>query len=69
MTTTAPLFDDLPVPPPRRKAFVPRYCPRNPALQTALRFAMAAATAPDEARRKECHEKMMLAIRAKDGLA
>jgi hypothetical protein len=68
MSTTAPLFPDLPVPAPRRAVFLPRYCPRNPAMRTALSFAMKLVESADDAQKREYYEKMRLALLAKDGL-
>lgn len=68
MSATAPLFDDLPVPKPRKRRFVPTYRPNNPAMRAALQFAMALAdtSAADREKRQEYYRKMVAAIMAKD---
>jgi hypothetical protein len=68
MNTTAPLFDDLPVPPPRRPVFLPRELPRNPALRTALTFAVRMCETRDAAAKREYYENMRRALLAKDGV-
>jgi len=68
VTTTAPLFEDLPVPAPRRAVFLPRNLPRNPAIRTALTFAMRMCETRDEAAKREYYENMRLALLAKDGV-
>lgn len=69
MTTTAPLFDDLPLPPPRRKAFVSSYVPTCKPLRTAQYFARQLVEAPDAQRKTECYQKMIAAVLAKDGVS
>ena len=68
MDGTAPLFADLPVPPPRRAVFLPRHLPRNPALRTALHFAMRMCESRDAAAKREYYENMRRALLAKDGV-
>ncbi len=65
---TAPLFHDLPVPPPRRQVFAVQYCPKNKAMRTAIQFAMQLVQTADPQRKRELKDKMMLAILAKDGV-
>lgn len=63
---TAPLFNDLPIPPTRHESFEPTYRPRNKAMSTAIQFAVRLTETSDPIRKRDLKEKMVLAILAKD---
>jgi hypothetical protein len=65
---TSPLFDDLPVPPPRRKTFVSAYAHQSKTLRTAQYFARQMVESADARRKTECYLNMIAAVLAKDGV-